>query len=197
MRLHRSLPLAAIAAMVLAGCGTQGGPTGAENNALQSVAHAAKVLSYPIPAKHLISFLPKGVEGSLGSPTYMFAVSVQGAKSPTWVVAGQSGVHALHVYKDIAELYAHAAAFSLGKNAPALQVLAASKIGKVSLQVVGVHFSHVTSAQLRKIGVNVSAGSYTLVSLLSLPAALHSPTADVANFVESQGKVVVEYGTNE
>ncbi len=198
MRLHRILPLAAALAVLAAGCGTPKGPTAAENNALRTIAHAQQVLSYPIAANALSPYLPSSDgTASLGAPVYLFAVSTGAKKQPTWVMAGQTSSHALHVYKSLADLSAHASAFSLGAGASALRVVAGAKTGKLSLSVIGVRVRSATSAELKKSGVAVPAGRYTLVSVLSLPPGLHAAHATVANFVEAGGKIVSEFGTDQ
>ncbi len=196
MRLHRSLPLAAAAALLLAGCGSPGGPSAAENTALQAIPHAQSVLSYPIAANAVADCLPASETKGLGAPLYIFAVSVQGTKQPTWVLAGQQAAHALHVYKDIAQLAAHARTFPLGAGGAALRALAAGSLGKLPLQVVGVRARTMTGAQLGKLGVKLPGKDYTVVSVLSLPAGLHGSQPSVANFVESGGKLLTEYGTS-
>ncbi|MDA8345555.1 MAG: hypothetical protein M0Z66_08730 [Thermaerobacter sp.] len=196
MRLHRSLPLAAITALLLAGCGSPSGPSTAENIALQTVAHGTKVLSYPIAADSLEGYLPSAERSGLGAPAYLFAIAARG-KKPTWVVSGRSSAHALHVYKDIADIAAHASDFGLKSSSTALHPLAAAKVGTVPLPVIGFRVRHETSAQLKKGGIAVPIGDYTVVSVLSLPPSLHAPHAAVANFVESGGKVVDEFGTNQ
>lgn len=200
MRLHRILPLGIVLAVAVAGCGTPKGPAAAENHALQSIHSAKSVLSYPIAAGSISTFLPPADQSAaLGAPLYLFAVSTSSAKQPkpTWVLAGQSSAIVLHVYKNISDLSAHATAFHLGAAGAALRIVAAAKTGKLSLPVIGVRVRSVTSAQLRKFSVAVPAGHYTLVSVLSLPSTLHAPHASVANFVEANGKIVSQYGTGK
>jgi hypothetical protein len=193
---RRSLPLVAAAALLAAGCGTPPGPSAAENSALNAIGNATTVLSYPIPASSLERYLPSAEIQSLGAPTYLFAVQVKGRKQPTWVVAGQKSAYAPQVYKDIAGLASHASRFALHGEAGALRVLAKAPVGKVPLQVVGVRVERMTSKALGHLGVKVPPGTYTVVSVLSIPPELHASTASVANFVLAGGKVIGEFGTD-
>ncbi len=196
MRLLRCLPVLAAAALLLSACGSQGGPTGAENAALSTIKQAHQVLSYPIKANQLKAYLPTSLRNAVGSPSYLFAISVHGKKQPVWAVAGTSTARAVRVYQSIADLYAGRHAFGIGGAAAAsFQVVAASPAGKLRLQLIGVRVRRITQSQLGKLGVKVPAGSYDVVSVLSLPPTLHAPNAEVANFVVSGGRIALEYGT--
>jgi hypothetical protein len=196
LRLLRTLPVLAAAALLLSACGSQGGATGAENAALSTVKQAHQVLSYPIKASPLEAYMPTELRTAVGTPCYLFALSVTGQKQPVWVVAGESSAHTVHIYQSIADLYTNRATFGIsGTNAASFQVVATSPAGKLHLKLIGVRVRSVTQAQLSKIGVKVPAGSYNVVSVLSLPPTLHAPTAEVANFVVAGGKIALEYGT--
>lgn len=191
MRQSRLLAVGLAAAFLIAGCGSQNGPSAAENRALASIPGAQKVLSYPIPLGGHLGYLP-GPEGTVGAPAYVFTIRRQGSQRPLWVVAGPSGGKVLAVYPDLAAAW-HAAG-RLHVGSAAFAIVGGGPLGRLKLQVIGAHLQSVAGASLRKHGLKLPGSAYDVLSVVTLPADANASGLGVAHFVLSGGKVVGEYG---
>ncbi len=191
MRQSRLLAIGLAAAFLIAGCGTQNGPSTAENRALGSIPGAQKVLSYPIPLAGVVTYLP-GAEGTVGAPAYVFTIRREASRKPLWVVAGSAGAKALAVYPDLAAAW-HAAG-RLHVSAAAFAAVGSGPLGRLKLQVIGAHLQRVAGARLRKLGLKLPGSAYDVLSVVTLPGNANASNLGVAHFVLSQGKVVGEYG---
>ena len=193
MRLTHTLGLCLGAALLLAACGSQNGPSMAEQNAEQSISGVVKVASYPIALDSALSYLPSAERG-VGTPAYIFTVQVSGKQQPLWVVAGAKGARELQTYPSIAAAAAHAGAFDV--PAKDLAAIGDGALGKIKLTVIGVGMSSASGAKLAKLGLHVGSGTYPVVDIVSLPPHASATSPGVAHFVLRGGKVVGEYGSS-
>ncbi len=191
MRQFRILTLGLASALVLAGCGTQNSRTVAENEALNVIHGAKRVVSYPIPASEVLAYLPKYAR-TVGKPAYAFTIRQQGNGQPLWVIAGPSGAVPLKIFSDLASSARHAA--ELDAPAAQLETLGRGALGRLKLSIIGAHLQRVGGKVLRKLGLKLPRPSYEVLAVVTLPARASASHLDVAHFVIAGGKVVGNYG---
>lgn len=196
MRLTKMALAAAACALALAGCGSQPlTPTSAENQALSQVPGAKHVITYPLSFPTAAKYLPTKIGQKVGSPAYVFAVSV--GKNLEWVASGQTGAAALKVYPNLAALSNSASDFALSPAArKALRVLGTGPYHKLQLTIIGVGSATIQGKALSaRIPTLSRTGTYLVIGVATLPAQLHGGTLGIANFVFSGTKFEGEYGS--
>lgn len=195
MRLSKMALVAAACAIALAGCGQTLTPTSAENQALSHVPGATHVITYPLLFPTAASYLPSKVAARVGSPAYIFAMSI--GKRLEWVASGSRGAQALPVFPNLKALAAAASRFHLRSAAlKDLEILGKGPYHKLPLAIIGVAATTVSGQALasRHLGV-AKTGHYLVLGVATLPGQLHGGTLGVANFVFSGTTFRGEYGT--